>query len=151
VAIHVRATDAPHEVNLADAGFGYSQMLPLIALMWSAHQRSARAHRAGEQVLVAMEQPELHLHPAHQARLADMFASVAVASGGRVRLMIETHSEAMVNRFGELIGEGRIGADQVQLAVFEHEESRQITRVRFAGYNADGSLTADWPFGFFAP
>jgi len=151
VEIRVKATDAPHEVNLADAGFGYSQMLPLIALMWSAHMRSTRSGRGVEPVLVAMEQPELHLHPAHQARLADMFAAVAGGNESRVRLMIETHSEAMVNRFGELISEGRLAAQKVRLAVFEHQEAEQVTRVRFAGYNEDGSLSAAWPFGFFSP
>jgi hypothetical protein len=165
VAIRVRANDAPDHVNLADAGFGYSQMLPLIALMWSTYARAAGAVKTllpkrpaaktlkPPSLLVAIEQPELHLHPAHQSRLADMFVtalSAAKAENIDVRLVVETHSEAIVNRLGELIKEKRAVESDVQIAVFEHDEAAQATQVRFAGYDADGSLK-DWPFGFFAP
>lgn len=152
VAVRVRGNDSPQPVNLADAGFGYSQMLPLIALMWSTYARAInRVTRPS--MLVAIEQPELHLHPAHQARLADMFVTALSAAKSEkidVRLIIETHSEAIVNRLGELIKERRARPSDVQIAVFEHNEATQATAVRFAGYDDEGSLK-DWPFGFFAP
>jgi predicted ATP-dependent endonuclease of OLD family len=110
VEIHVAQGDSANSVNLADAGFGYSQMLPLIAQVWSTHSIVKRSKRQAKlsvyPPLVAIEQPELHLHPAHQAKLADMFAgtiSSLRALGTEVRMIIETHSEALVNRIGELV------------------------------------------------
>ena len=52
----------------------------------------------------AIEQPELHLHPALQAKLIDVFSQLASKeNGGKIKFVLETHSEAMINRLGYLI------------------------------------------------
>ena len=54
------------QINLSDSGFGYSQILPIITQLWELSSRN-KGHSRSEQVVplvVAIEQPELHLHPA---------------------------------------------------------------------------------------
>ena len=69
---------------LADNGFGYSQLLPILV-------KGLLLRREGTLIV---EQPELHLHPALQIRLADFFAALIIS--GR-RVLLETHSEHMIN------------------------------------------------------
>ena len=71
--VQIKISDGIHTSrNIADLGFGYSQMLPIILQLWRGlHSRS------GESSLLAMEQPELHLHPHFQAKLADVMAGIA--------------------------------------------------------------------------
>lgn len=71
-------------VTIADAGFGVSQLLPVLV----AGLRSA------EGTTLMFEQPEIHLHPRLQSKLADFFLCM-VELGKRV--VVETHSEHLVN------------------------------------------------------
>ncbi len=103
--------------------------------------------------MVAIEQPELHLHPAHQARLARMIVGALKASreaGREVPIMIETHSEALVNGLGDFIEARELSPDDVQIVIFEQDEATRQTKLRIASYDEDGALR-NWPFGFFAP
>lgn len=57
-------------VNLADAGVGFSQMLPILLQFWASdNTRSFHQTRlsASTPTTLVVEQPELHLHPAYQA------------------------------------------------------------------------------------
>ncbi|AUX44767.1 uncharacterized protein SOCE26_062350 [Sorangium cellulosum] len=140
-------------INLVDIGFGYTEVLPLMAILWST---CWRAPRDGVQPtsLLAIEQPELHLHPAHQVKLAGVIAGAWRASRDaqrEVKIMVETHSEGLVNGLGELIRSGVISASDVQIVLFDQDAETRGTEVRLAGYTEDGALNDDWPFGFFAP
>ena len=71
--------------NLADVGFGYSQILPIITKLWYITEEHQNVHHIDDfgfffletpiGVNTLMEQPELHLHPAYQAKIADAFIS----------------------------------------------------------------------------
>lgn len=74
---------AEFEVNLRDVGYGVSQALPLLLEGVVAKPGS----------LLVVEQPELHLHPRAQARLADILIEIAARG---VRCLIETHSEHLI-------------------------------------------------------
>jgi hypothetical protein len=74
------------EVQPSDIGVGISQVVPVIVL--------ALDTRDG---IVAIEQPELHLHPAMQAELGDLFIESALGKGGN-QFLIETHSEHIILR-----------------------------------------------------
>jgi predicted ATPase len=134
--------------NLIDLGFGFSQVLP-IYLQAFLGRRADR--EAGRDVSVfAVEQPELHLHPRHQAQLADLFGFVtAPVEGGPPPFpcFVETHSEALIDRMGELISEGKVRREDVQVLLFE-KKGADCT-VRRTNYDAEGVLT-DWPPGFLA-
>lgn len=72
-------------VNIADAGFGISQIFPIIL-------EGLRMEKGSTLIL---EQPEIHLHPNLQMQMADYFISLAL-SGKQV--LVETHSDHVINR-----------------------------------------------------
>jgi hypothetical protein len=142
--------------NLIDMGHGFSQVLPVVAQAWASAGRSLTSERDYPTKILAIEQPELHLHPQHQRRLSDMLVGVVHASralsaeGEPVRLLVETHSEALISRLGELIEEGAFAAEDVMVLLFEKDPRTGITSVRQSPFNERGMLT-NWPIGFFAP
>ena len=138
-------------MNLADTGFGYSQVLPIVAQLWAT-----RSRRRGPFVapLIAIEQPELHLHPAHQGELASVFASLVAGNrpdGWSPRIVAETHSDTLINRIGELVAseESALTKEHVQIVIFDHSPSDSESKLSFAHYSKDGGLLG-WPFGFLS-
>lgn len=155
--ISINLTEGEYKTNIVDVGYGVSQILPVLGQIWWAGERQERAPRRAPLSLIAIEQPELHLHPAHQALLADAFVGAsrkADSNTGRERArmhyLVETHSETLINRLGELIADGQIAADDVQVVIFEGVEGTQESRVRAVQFEEDGVLR-DWPYGFFQP
>lgn len=139
------------EANLADVGFGFSQILPVALQLWSVSQRPSRTRpriRVGSSsaVPVVIEQPELHLHPEYQSKIADVLASTI--NSARVALFIETHSPSIINRLGLLVAKEELRRDSVQVLRFERDDSNGLTEIRASEFDAEGVLT-NWPFGFF--
>lgn len=79
--------------SLLDVGFGVSQVLPVITLLFFVPEGS----------IVLIEQPELHLHPSAQAQLADLF--LEVAEKRKLQLIVESHSEHLLTRMQRRIAE----------------------------------------------
>ncbi len=149
--------------NLMDMGFGMSQLLPVVAQCWlssgqlrsdqlSLFRNLSRSVLPGSApTLIAVEQPELHLHPQHQAHLANMFSSTVEATrsiGQPICLCIETHSEAMIYRFGELVESGELRREDISILFFEKQPGTDESSVRPIEFDGDGVLQ-DWPIGFF--
>lgn len=143
--------------NLADSGFGYSQILPIATqLWWQSSERPDSLPRPrrneSEGGILAIEQPELHLHPCLQGRIADAF--VAAIENAKANnntsfgIVAETHSEAIVNRMGELIAEGLIEPTKINVVLFDRENAESPSKVSIAEYDEKGYLK-NWPFGFF--
>ena len=82
-------------VNLADVGFGVSQVVPIVIASLLDHSET-----------LILEQPEIHLHPKMQMKLADFILSMAIS--GKT-FIIETHSEHIINRFVRRIVEDENG------------------------------------------
>ncbi len=80
--------------RLVDVGFGVSQVLPIVALLFSAPPGS----------IVLLEQPELHLHPNAQSLLADLLLHVAETRD--LQLIVESHSEHVLRRLQVRVAEG---------------------------------------------
>lgn len=153
VVLLARASTDSGSSNVADMGFGISQVLPIAAQLWAA--RSARTLIGGPATFVVVEQPELHLHPAFQAKLADLMAGIVRSDGkmtrGSPRIVLETHSQHLVNRLGLLIESGQLKATDVSIVLFESDPDRAGTsRVRVSTFD-DGGVLQNWPFGFFEP
>jgi hypothetical protein len=156
--------------NMADVGLGYSQLAPVAIQLWAAQKAKRfptvnslrlssiprRQTQAG--TLVVVEQPELHLHPAFQSKLADVFVACVAEGANRLinsasqpllRVIAETHSANLVGRLGELVGESKIAADSVNVLVFEPDPDIQgATKLRVAEFDENGVLR-NWPIGFF--
>jgi AAA15 family ATPase/GTPase len=149
--------------NLADVGFGYSQILPIITKLWYITEEHKRFHHIDEfgfffvesptGVNSLMEQPELHLHPAYQAKIADAFISTIEKMKGNDRqanLIVETHSETIINRIGRRIREKVLDPDDVNVVIFNKTLLDDHTTVEEYSYNDNGQIK-NWPFGFFDP
>ncbi|OUL72154.1 AAA family ATPase [Paraburkholderia hospita] len=108
--------DDPKEgtrVNLADVGFGYSQVIPILAQIWQIQRSRTKRGLTNRlinyerrPIFFLIEQPELHLHPKMQGRLAELFvrsSNVARGMGIDLRIIIETHSETIIAKFGQLV------------------------------------------------
>lgn len=145
---------ARHSFNLADTGFGFSQMIPVLIQLWNLSGGRA-GWKGSSQVLpisvISIEQPELHLHPKLQARLADLFMqaiTIGRQSGVDLRLVVETHSEQIINRIGRRVASGQAHRDDVSLILFDKPSFGVSTRVTSTSYDEEG-LVNDWPYGFF--
>ena len=126
----------------------------MVAQLWSMQRtRRRQRRRYNSRLTFAIEQPELHLHPALQARFADVLIR-ALASAHRngigLTAVVETHSETIVNRIGQQIASGHIGHEQAGVVVFEPEAPTGASHVRTATFDSNGFLQ-NWPFGFFEP
>lgn len=97
-AFECTLTRGDSSVNLADAGQGMQQALPVII-----QQLSHQLNDDGP-FIDLIEQPELHLHTAAQAPLGDLFLDTAKA--GRGQVIVETHSENLLLRIRRRIAEG---------------------------------------------
>lgn len=164
VALRLKEPGSGEEFNLADMGFGYSQMLPFIIQIWAVSKQSQipqgrttifRVRSRSVDSLLAIEQPELHLHPALQARVADLFASVVGLQQsdegiGRIRFLVETHSSTLIERLGHLIASGRLPSSAVQVLVFSRKGDAPAD-IRRCTYDSNGVLSRDFPPDFFLP
>jgi hypothetical protein len=169
IALRMKEKNSHAEFNLADMGFGFSQMLPFIVQMWKLFEHDHRRPRhywdrrefVGElavprRYIIAIEQPELHLHPALQAKLADLFVTIATLSQERgmpIRFVLETHSSTIIERIGSHVEAKSISPDDVQILLFERTESpsgSNTSTVHHSSFDSEGVLQ-DWPFGFLLP
>ena len=151
VRIELREAGSPNFHNLADMGYGFSQILPVMAQIWGRDRHQLQTNSSSP--FIAIEQPELHLHPAYQARIADVLASAIKLPSARRRrpicFVVETHSEALVNRLGELIYNGKLSADSVAIYLFHRMTHTDATEISRSNFNDKGILT-DWPLEFFS-
>ncbi|MCY4362070.1 MAG: AAA family ATPase [Gammaproteobacteria bacterium] len=132
-------------VSHRDVGIGITQVLPVLVLAYASTDK-----------LIAMEQPEIHLHPALQAELGDVFINSALGGRGN-RFILETHSEHLLLRImrrmretdEQMLPEGTkpIHPEDVMVLYVEPDGGRSI--VREMPLNARGELVKAWPGGFF--
>jgi hypothetical protein len=120
-------------VNVADVGFGVSQVLPVLVALLAA--------KKGD--IVHIEQPEIHLHPAAQARLARPLAAAAKRG---VIVVAETHSPLLLRSIQQLVADGSLPARDVGLHWFRRDDSG-ATQVTTAELGPDGSY-GNWPEDF---
>lgn len=154
-ALKIQTDNDTREYNINDMGFGFSQMLPIIASIWietSKNRRTTFSRFSGKRFIFTIEQPELHLHPEYQSRLAKMFSAVVkTAKMNSIDLVIlfETHSKTMVDTLGDCIEDGFLDKDDVNIVLFEKEAGENRTKIRFSGFDQVGNLV-EWPVGFFS-
>lgn len=152
VSVMLRETGSKYEYNITDVGYGLSQVLPVAVQLW-AYSANVRPRRAFYSFL-CVEQPELHLHPSHQAGLADILSGALQERGSNDRdrglsLIVETHSQHLISRIGELIRRGEIDHQHVVIYLFDKADIDGPTEISVSEFDEDGDLV-NWPFGFFA-
>lgn len=138
--VYVRTGKRRPPVLLTDVGIGVSQVLPVIVEAFYVPAHS----------VVIFEQPEIHLHPAAQAHLADLFIDAIKAREDAqprdVQFIIESHSEHFLRRLQRRIAEEVLPPEHAAL-YFVHAEAR-APRLDELKLDEFGRI-ANWPPGFF--
>ena len=119
---------------LTDVGFGVSQVLPALVLLYYVPEGST----------VLMEQPEIHLHPAVQSGLADVMLNVAQARN--LQIMVESHSEHLLRRLQRRVAEEEASSEDVKL--YFVETKRGVAWASDLALNNWGEIE-NWPESFF--
>ena len=150
-SVHIKEKDNPEEYNVTDMGFGFSQMIPIVAQLWDIVVKNSDSKSQYNSFIYAIEQPELHLHPALQAKTLKLFAKVIEAAKKNkadLKIIVETHSETMINYLGKLISNKKIDHKDVKILVFDKLTPGSPTEIKSSFYDENGVLE-NWPFGFF--
>lgn len=163
--VRVVLTDQHNQLDVQpwDIGVGISQILPIVVA----------AVDTGCARLLAVEQPELHVHPRLQTELGDLFAAAggpvgeqlsliedmpsSLIPGGRT-ILVETHSEHLVLRLLRRIRERNDGAlepdaplvSPEMLSVNYLQPGENGVRLHHLRVDKSGEFIDRWPEGFFA-
>lgn len=130
----MRTSPSAAQTGLVDVGFGVSQVLPAVVLLYYVPEGAT----------VLMEQPEIHLHPAVQSGLADVMLSVARARN--VQIVVESHSEHLLRRLQRRVAEGTADPDDVKLYFVSAPNG--VAQASDLSLNRYGEVE-NWPEGFF--
>lgn len=146
------------ERNLIDVGFGFTQVLPILVLIWKVVfldnfvDKKKKKNLICKTHIIAIEQPELHLHPRLQAQFAELVAKAineCKSRGSKVYIIIETHSSTIINKSGELIEKGELSKEDINVLIFNGTNEGLNSYVTPASFSTDGYID-NWPYGFFS-
>ncbi len=120
-----------------NVGFGISYTLPILVAILTSSPGT----------LIIIENPEAHLHPKGQAKIGELFA---LAASCGVQIVIETHSDHVLNGIRVGVHGGKLDAKDVQLHFFQRQanERQAITEVVSPRIDRNGRIEP-WPDNFF--
>jgi hypothetical protein len=129
----------------SEVGAGVSQIVPAIVAALEARR------------FAMIEQPEIHVHPAVQVGLGDLFIEAATRAAGRGVILVETHSEHLILRVlrrirettDQKLAEGVPAFKAEWLSVLYVENGAKGVVVRRLGVDESGEFVDRWPRGFF--
>lgn len=136
--------------NLLDAGYGISQVLPIVTQIFSTPtDYKRRKYGLGRKELIIVEQPELHLHPAAQSHLAALMSN-RVIEDKNCSIVIETHSEHLIRKLQVLVAnpENQISNDDIAI-YYVHKIDADNMKIQKMELNEFGQFIEPWPSGFF--
>jgi hypothetical protein len=135
--------NADIELRPHDVGIGISQVVPVIVTALDGSER-----------LLAIEQPELHIHPRLQAEIADLF--IEAIHDNKHRFIIETHSEHLILRLLRRIRETEVNKAPTdrslrtdELAIYYLRQEDGSSRALEIEVDVKGEFIQPWPDDFF--
>ena len=126
-----------NEFRATNVGFGLTYTLPILVAILTSE-------RGG---LLLLENPEAHLHPKGQVEIGRLLARAAQAG---VQVIMEPHSDHILNGMRIAVHEGEASADKVRLFYFTRKAEGDVSRAEVIQVAVDGDGRLDqWPDGFF--
>jgi predicted ATPase len=136
VTLRLRTSDSGEFHRPINVGFGLTQVLPIVIAALSAQKED----------ILLIENPEVHLHPSGQALMGQFLAEVANAG---VQVILETHSDHVLNGIRRFVKAGKISPNKVALHFFRARSADTVqAQVVSPQINANGDLDCS-PDGFF--
>ncbi len=132
--LRVQQSPASPPVSLVDMGYGLSQFLPVLVLCYYAPEGST----------LILEQPGIHLHPKVQSQLADLL--IEVVTERHLQVLVESHSEHLLNRLQRRIAEEQISVDKT--AFYFCRNQGGVSACERLEIDEFGNI-ANWPENFF--
>lgn len=128
------------QINIINTGQGINQALPLITRSYMKDK---------EPVLIIIEEPESHLHPAAHGNLAQRFVESVIDDENK-RYLIETHSENFILRLQNLIADPdfEFTPDDLQIYYVDYNEKQQESFLKPIILDEEGEIE-DWPENIF--
>lgn len=131
--VGIKESSSGTNVSLADVGFGYSQVIPIILLGLLNSQDN----------LMLIEQPEIHLHPSSAGNLADLFLGFIEDNK---RFIIETHSQEFINKLRLRVIQNPELKKKINI-VFVEQKNGAPSIVKQFEIDEKG-MFPEWPDGF---
>lgn len=119
--------------SIKHSGFGFSQILPVIVQSLLISEKS----------ILLLEQPEIHLHPDLEMKLA--YFLLCMAKDNK-QIIVETHSEHMINQI--ILENTRSKNDLYSIYFFEKNRTDNTTKIKPIEISDNGTIK-NWPEGFF--
>ena len=143
VALVFRTSSETNYHSPIHTGFGLTQVLPIVVAALSLDKGG----------LLLVENPEVHLHPAGQAKMGEFLAEVAKAGA---QVILETHSDHVLNGIRRAVKNKVLHEDKVALHFFRTRRKKQSDgppqvespQVESPKLDAGGNVDS-WPDGFF--
>lgn len=134
VTLGMRMSEKTDFLRPFHSGFGLTQVLPIVVAALSIPEGN----------ILLIENPEVHLHPAGQALMGQFLGEVAMSG---IQVVVETHSDHVLNGIRRAVKSGRIPAKKVDLHFFR-ARSDGDPQVLSPMIDGDGNIDY-WPTGFF--
>ncbi len=123
------------DVSISEVGFGVSQILPIIVQSYLSKSST-----------ICIEQPEIHIHPGLQTKLAQLFYE-RIMENNELQYIIETHSEHIILRYQKLIREKVLTPEDLSVLYLTRKEGGIICKE--LKMDQKGDFIDQWPEGFF--
>ena len=107
--------------NISDVGLGVHAALPILGAM-----------RGGAEKILLLQQPEAHLHPVAQARLAELMAN------SNHQFVIESYSDFIINRLSICVRKEIL--DSADIGILWLERIGSAVTIHSLSFDRDGNL-----------
>ena len=124
-----------NKYKASNVGFGLSYVLGIVTALVAARKGS----------IVIIENPEAHLHPRAQSQLGRL---ITLASLAGVQLIVETHSEHIINGIRIQVRKEVVKPDSINIFYVSRDNLKMESNVEKLTLNEVGQIS-DWPNGFF--
>jgi predicted ATPase len=133
----VSGRDVTDVYRPTNVGFGLTYTLPILVAVLSASPGA----------LLLIENPEAHLHPRGQAHMGEF---LALAASAGIQLILETHSDHVLNGVRIAVHGGKLAPELARIHFFERKDGadRAVHEITSPRMDRDGRIDK-WPPGFF--